>query len=96
MVFNNTKGASITEQGNYAFAVAESGAWEALIRLLRDPNYSGTQGQPLSLNGGSAQIQVSNGTIISTGTFNNVVKKIEVQTVYNNNILEIVSWKEID
>ena len=97
MIFNNTQAASVTEQGNYAKSVAESGIEEALIRLLRDPNYSGTApGQPLSINGASVEIQILDGTIIATGTHNNVVRKIEAQTVYNNNILEVISWKEVD
>jgi len=97
MIFNNTQAASVTEQGNYAYSAAESGIEEALVRLLRDPGYSGTPlGEPLGINGGSVEIQVLEGTIVSTGIYNNVMRKIEAQTVYNNNILEVISWKEID
>ena len=100
MVFGNTQSASITEQGNYAYYVAESGIQEALVRLLRDPSYSGTPvGQPLSIGEGTVVIQVSSSsgiiTATATGTFNNNVRKIQAQTVYNNNIASVSSWKEI-
>jgi len=97
-VYENTKSASITEQGVYAYYVAESGAEEALLRMLRDPNYSGTPtGQPINIGLGSVEVEVSmpSGLITAIGTFQNSIRKIEVQTVYNNNILTISSWKEI-
>ncbi|OGH47227.1 MAG: hypothetical protein A3A51_01715 [Candidatus Levybacteria bacterium RIFCSPLOWO2_01_FULL_39_10] len=97
MVYNNILGASIRQQSNYAYYVAESGAQEALLRLIRDPSYSGTApGQPFTINGGSAQISVNNGIITSTGTYSNSVRKIEVETVYNNNELTVISWKEVE
>lgn len=97
LIYVNFQSASIAERGTYAYYIAESGAEEGLLRLLRDPSYSGTQaGQPLIVSSGSAQIQVSGGTITSTGTYNNTVRKIQVQTVYNNGVRTITSWKEID
>lgn len=97
-VYENTRSASTTEQGVYAYYIAESGVEEALLRMLRDPNYSGTPvGQPISVGLGDLDIQVNtaNGLITTTGTYQNSVRKIQVQTVYNNNILIISSWKEI-
>ena len=96
LLYVNSQSASITEQGTYAYYVAESGAEEALLRTLRNPSYVGTQiGQPLSISSGSADIVVSNGIITSTGKYNGAVRKIQVKTVYNNGILTITSWKEI-
>lgn len=96
LVYVNFQSASIAEQGTYAYYIAESGAEEGLLRLIRNPLYPGTPaGQPLTVSSGSAQIQVSAGVITSTGTYNNAVRKIQVQTVYNNNVLTITSWKEI-
>jgi len=96
MVFGNSSAASITEQGNYAYYIAESGVEEGLLKLLRNPSYTGTPAnQPLSVGGGSVVIEVSNGLITATGTYNNVVRKIQAQTVYNNYVLTISSWKEV-
>lgn len=96
LVFVNSQSTSITEQGTYAYYVAESGAEEGLLRLLRNPLYAGTPtNQPLSISSGSATIQVNNGIITSTGSYNKAIRKIQVQTVYNNDVLTINSWKEI-
>ena len=101
-IFQNIQGATVEEQGVGSYYMAEAGANEALLRILRDPNYTGTpQGQPLAIQTasatGSAQIQYSSisGMITSIGTYNNSVRKIQVQTVYNNGVLNISSWKEV-
>ena len=97
LVYGNTQASGITEQGTYAYYVAESGAEEGLLRLLRNPNYTGTQSQSLSVGLGSTMILVStaSGLITSTGTYNSTVRKIQVQTVYNNGVRTVSSWKEI-
>jgi hypothetical protein len=95
-VYENSQSASVTEQGTYAYYIAESGIEEALLRLLRDPGYSGTSnGQPFSVGEGSVTIDVISGTITATGIYQSVVRKIQAQTVYNNYIFTISSWKEI-
>lgn len=95
-VYENSQSASVTEQGAYAYYIAESGVEEALLRLLRDPTYAGTpNGQPLLVGDGNVVIDVNNGLITSTGTYQSVVRKIQAQTVYNNYIFTISSWKEI-
>lgn len=94
LIYGNTHAASINEQGTYAYYIAESGAEEGLLRLLRNPNYTGDS---FSVGLGSVSVEVSteSGLIISTGTYNNTVRKIEVKTVYNNGIRTIYSWKEV-
>lgn len=93
VVFNNTLASSGFEQGTMAYYYAESGIENALVRLLRDPNYSG---ESIDLEGGSVVTQVSSGTITSTATVANSVRKIQVETLYNNTVLTITSWKEIN
>ncbi len=92
VLFTNILSASTAEQGTNAYYVAESGIEEALLRLNRDPSYAGGV---LAVGGGNVVIQVGNGTITATGTYANTIKKIQVQTVTNNRVLKIVSWKEI-
>jgi len=97
MIFNNIQATSINERADYAHTIAESGVDEALIRLIRDPSYTGTApGQPLSVNGGSVEISVVNGVITTTGTYSNSIRKIRAQTVYNENVLSVISWEEIE
>ena len=96
VAYGNISAASVVEQGNYAYYIAESGIEEGLLRLIRNPSYTGTaQGQPLSINGGSVTIEISGNTITATGTYNNNVRKIRAETVYSNYTRTITSWKEI-
>lgn len=96
LVYGNIQSASVTEQGNYAYYIAESGIEEALLRMVRDPNYTGTPaGQPIVISDGSVTVQVSGGVITATGVYLNNVRKIQAQTVYNNNVLTVSSWKEV-
>ena len=93
IVLNNVLSASSFEQGTSAYYAAETGAENALIRLLRDPNYSG---ETLPIDGASVAIEVGNGMVTSTATIDNSVRKIQLNYVYNNNVLTVVSWKEIN
>lgn len=86
---------SKNEQGILAYEIAESGAENAVLRLLRNPNYVG---ETLQIGSGSATIQVSGSstkTIVSQGYYNSYTRKIQITAQYTNNILTITSWKEI-
>lgn len=92
----NTRSTFIFEQGVKTYNLAETGAENALIQLLRNSNYSG---ETLSLNGGTVVTTVSvNGSgkrILSTATLGNFTRKIQVDVSYNNNILVVNSWTEL-
>lgn len=80
--------------GTATFDLAESGAENAMIKLLRDPAYSG---ENLQLATGNLQISVTGSNpklITSTATVGNFVRKIEVTVDTTNNILTVISWKE--
>ncbi len=93
VVLNNASSTSSAEQGTLAYYAAETGAENALLRLIRDPNYTG---ETLDLDGGSVVIQVNNGTIISTAAVYRSVRKIQVVTTNINNQVTVTSWKEIN
>lgn len=93
IVLNNVTAVSSLEQGNSAYYAAESGAQNALLRLIRDPSYSG---ETLTVDGGTVTIQVANGIATSTATVASSVRKVQVNTVYNNNIRTVTSWTEIN
>lgn len=83
------------EQGTTTFQAAESGAENALIRLLRDPNYPG---ETLTVGTATVTITVTgnpNKTILSRAEDGNFVRKIQINTTYVNSILSISSWKEV-
>jgi len=96
-IYQNILSSSVTEQGVDAYYVTEAGIEEGLIRRLREPSYSGTPtGKPLTVGGGSVVISTASGGILTAvGTYYNSVRKIQVQTVYNNGVLTVQSWKEI-
>lgn len=93
MVFNSVVSSSNVETGTLSYYAAEAGAENALLRLLRDTTYTG---ETMAVGDATVVIQVSGGVITSTATYLGSVRKIEVQTVYNNNVLTISSWKEIN
>ena len=76
----------------------ESGADEALIKLLRNPTtYSS---ESISINGTLVQITISrpsatNIVILSSASQDNLIRKVEVSSEFVNNILTITSWREV-
>jgi len=83
------------EQGTRAYYVSEAGIENALIRLLRDPSYTG---ETLTIDDGSSTITVTGSgpyVILSKGTVGNFVKTLQVDAQYTNNILTVTGWKEI-
>lgn len=91
----NSRSATVLQQGTLSYYVAESGIENALLRLLRNPYYSG---ETLLVGEGTAEITVagdSQKTITSKGQLGNFIRTIHVTTEYNNNVLTIVSWQEL-
>lgn len=94
-VINSSMGTTQYEMGQSAYLLAESGAEEGMLRLLRDPNFS--SGTLTSVDG-NATITVtgtSTKTIVSTATVGNSVRRIQVVASYINDVLTVTSWKEI-
>ncbi len=87
------------QEGTIAYQTAQSGADNALIRVLRDPSYTG---ETLNVGSSSATIQVTgSGTtaspfvITSKGQNGFYIKNVEVRATNENDILNIISRKEI-
>ena len=96
ILMTNSLAASKTEQGTTAYYVAESGAENALLRLLRDPSYTG---ETLPIDGATAisSVSVSGNTytITSNATSGNFKSSIQVKATFASNIFTIYSWKEV-
>lgn len=91
---DNTLGNSQTQQGLAVLMAAESGIENAMLALLRDPNYTG---EVFTVGGATTTITVSgNGekTIISQSAKDNFSRKLEVTVIFTDNALTITSWKE--
>lgn len=90
----NLQSSSSFDFGNKAYFIAESGIENAVIRLIRDPSYSG---ETMNIDNGTAVITV-NGTstyvIVSQGSVSGSIRKIQIQATYNNSVFTVNSWKE--
>lgn len=98
MLVNSNSGTRL-QQGEVAYQVAQSGAENGMIRLLRSPTYTG---ETLPVGSGSATVTASgSGTVndpyivTSTGTVGQFIRKVEVRATYLNNLLQVQSQKEI-
>lgn len=81
-------------QGQHALLLAESGAENALLRLLRNPVYTG---ETLTMDGGTATIVVSgtNPKIISVeGKSGSIIRQIEVRVSDTSGAMSVDSWQE--
>ncbi len=96
LAINAATSISNSQNGTVAYYVAESGIEEALLRLLRNPGYTGENNVPVG--NGMVDITVTGSTIktiTATGSVGNYSRTIQVIADYTNNILSINSWKEI-
>lgn len=91
----NSQSANQFEQGQYALSLAETGVENAIIRLLRNPTYSG---EVLNIDTSSVTVTVTGAatkTIVAKSQDGNLVRTVQV--VGNlTNTFSITSWQEID
>jgi hypothetical protein len=95
LIINNTQAASRIEQGLIAYNIAESGMENALMRLLRNPSYTG---ETLTINSGTATITVTGSdpmTVLSIGRWNNFTRRIQATASYVDGIMSVSSWGEV-
>lgn len=95
IMFTNSLSANSVQQADTSYYIAESGVENAILRLLRDPGYTG---ETLTIGDGNAIIQVDgiNPVIAtSTGTLGNFKHTIQITGTYNNNVFSITGWKEL-
>jgi len=100
MILVNSLSGTKQQQGEVAYEIAQSGAENGLIRLLRDPtNY---HSETLPVGSGSATITVTgSGTsgspyvILSKGTNGIFTRAVQVTATYQNNLLTVTSRKEV-
>lgn len=91
----NSGSVTAFENGLETSEYADSGAENALLRLIRDPFYTG---ESYSINGGDIQITVTGQnqkTIQVEASVGQSTKIVEVLADYTDNILSVTSWREI-
>ncbi len=90
----STQQVSSYDRSHEALYIAESGAENALYRLLRDPGYVG---ETLTVGEGTAVISVTGTdpvTITSVGTVAGFERTIVVTAGYTNYVLSVTAWQE--
>lgn len=95
IIMINSLSTNKLQQGLIVYSSAEAGIENALLRLLRDPNY---KGETLTIGEGNVEVKVTGSSpiiITSQAKEGDLLRKIEVQTQYTNNILTVSSWKEV-
>lgn len=94
LAISNSLGTMREEEGNHALETAESGAENALLRLLRDLSYTG---ESLPVGNGTAIITVSGTnpiTVTSVGTSGLYTRTVLVNATITAGSLNITSWSE--
>ncbi len=96
IIATNSKSATNVTLGLATRQMAEAGVENALLSLVRDPDF---KGETFSLDMGTVTSSVSGTTImniISAATNGDYVKRVEVKATYSNNVLTPVSWKDLN
>lgn len=91
----NSQSGEKLEQGTVTAEAAESGAENALLRLLRDPSYTG---ETVTIGTATVVITVtgsSTKTITAIATNGNFKRQIQIIASYTNNVLTVTSWNEV-
>ncbi len=93
LAISTTRDTTTMTLGERALTVAESGAENGVLRLLRDPSYTGEANLPIGP--GSATIGVIGNTITSTGVVGNMVRTVQVTVGTVAGRLSVTGWQEL-
>lgn len=94
VIIINLQGNTAYQSGEVALQNAQTGIENALIRLERDPAYTG---ETMTLGSGTATITVSGTapyTIISVGKNGQYTRTITATATITNHTLTVISWSE--
>lgn len=96
VVVANSLSVTRNEEGYHALEIAEAGAENALIRLMRSTSYSG---ETLTVGGGSVTVTVDGSSsqkiATSSGTVGSFTRSVQITTTINNGIITLTSWQEL-
>jgi len=95
IIIANSISVSRFQEGTLAYYIAESGLENALLRLLREPNYIG---ETLTVGSGIAVITVTGAnpkTVVSVGQNGNFKRTVQAQMTYNSGYYTFSNWKEL-
>ena len=92
----NSLSATTTEQGFSTSRLAEGALEDALVRLVRDPNYAGGT---FNIEGGSATVNVSGTStdkdVLVSVASGNYLRKYQAHIQFDQTEMTVTSWKEV-
>jgi len=96
IIISNAQNTSGAGQSMEAYYAAEAGIENASLQLLRNPDY---EGETIYLSPtSSVSISVSRSgfyEVLSTGKSGQFTRILQAKLDYTNNILSVISWKEV-
>jgi hypothetical protein len=96
IIIANSFSVSKFQEGELSYYAAESGVENALLRLLRDPNYTG---ETLTIEGTTVIATVSGvafpKVVTSTGQNGNFKRTVQAQINYDGIHYTFSNWKEL-
>ena len=96
LAISTTRDTTTMTLGDRALTIAETGAENAILRLLRDPSYTG---DTLPIDGGTATITVPPGAypkvITSTGTRGGYSRIIQATLTNSGGQILVSTWEEL-
>lgn len=95
IIIINSISVSRSQEGTLAYYAAESGVENALLRLLRDPNYTG---ETLTIGASIVTITVTGTnpkTVVSVGQNGNFKRRVSAQMNYNSGYYTFLNWREL-
>lgn len=97
LLITNAQSTDETSEGLVAYSAAESGAETGLLRLLRNPSYTGESGVAI----GSATVDItiaptppSTKELTAIGKYGNFLRRVRV-TLDTSTSVNVTSWKEV-
>jgi hypothetical protein len=96
IIIANSQSVSKFQEGDLSYYAAESGVENALLRLLRDPDYTG---ETLMIGSTTVIATVSGAvfpkTVTATGQNGNFIRKVQAQINYDGTHYTFSNWKEL-
>lgn len=96
VIYVNSIASSKFQEGINVYVVSESGLENGILRLLRDPSYTG---ETVAIGSGSATITVSGTgpwTIHSVGRVGEFVRTVSVDASISAGTYSFSNWKEVN
>jgi hypothetical protein len=95
LAISTTRDTTTQTLGERALAVAESGAENAILRLLRDPSYAGESNLPIGPGTATIAVTGSSPKVITEYGHRGRVRALVSHAQRHRQLLTVSSWREL-